>query len=159
MGRHLLRSAVLAGALAAGLAAPAAAQSFRVDVPGLDIRIGHRAPPPLRYERRPHRPGRDFLWIPGEWVWRGDDWAWSGGHWERPAHRDLRWIGPHYDRDADAWRYEPGHWSNQRLVEGDDYRRWREQHDQGRHRGWDRDRDHHRDRDRDRDRDHDHDHR
>ncbi len=42
-------------------------------------------------------------------------------------------------REGEAWRYEPGHWNRQKLVEGDDYRQWREEHARARH---DHDRDH-----------------
>jgi hypothetical protein len=124
---------------------PATAQvEVRVDVPfpGLEIRVGHRAPPKLRSERKPHRPGRDFLWVRGSWDWQGNDWAWVPGRWDRPNDRGARWVRPRYVREGPAWRYEPGHWSNQRVFEGDDYRRWRAENH--------RDRDHDRDRDRDR---------
>jgi len=46
-----------------------------------------------------------------------------------------------------AYIYEPGHWSHQRLIEGDDYRRWRYSRD-----GYRRDRYDRYDRDRDGDR-------
>jgi hypothetical protein len=42
-------------------------------------------------------------------------------------------------REGRAYRYEPGHWSNQRLIEGDDYRNFRDEN--RRHRGRNRDRD------------------
>jgi hypothetical protein len=121
-----------------------------VELPGFEIRIGHRAPPPLRQERRMHSPGRGYIWIAGAWDWQGNDWVWIPGRWDRPADRGVRWIAPHYRRESRGWVYEPGHWSNQRLVEGEDYRRWREERRHDR-------RDRGRDRDRDRDRDHDHD--
>jgi hypothetical protein len=128
---------------------PATAQvGVRVDVPlpELEIHVGHSAPPRLRSEVRPERPGREFSWIPGFWHWQATGWAWIPGRWERPSERGARWVRARYAREGSGWRYEPGHWSNQRIVEGDDYRRWREEH----HR--DRDHDHDRDRDRDRDR-------
>lgn len=107
---------------------PAAAQpGVRVDVPlpGLEIRVGHKAPPRLRSEQRPARPGRDYLWLPGSWDWRGNDWDWAPGRWERPSERGQRWVKARYTREGSGWRHEPAHWSNQKLVEGDDYRRWK----------------------------------
>jgi len=130
--KQLFKPAVLA-AFVTILSAPAIAQ-VQVDVPGIDIRIGHRAPPRLRHEIRPHRPSRDHIWIAGAWDWRGNDWAWVPGRWDRPGDRGVRWIRPRYHREGSAWRYEPGHWSNQRLVEGDDYRRWRAEHEHDRDR-------------------------
>lgn len=132
---------------------PATAQvGVRVDVPlpGLEIHVGRTAPPRPRRERRPERPGRDFVWLPGFWHWQERDWAWIPGRWEHPSERGARWVRARYTREGSAWRYEPGHWSNQRVIEGDDYRRWREEH----HREGDHDRGH--DRDRDHDREHDH---
>ncbi len=129
---------------------PATAQvGVRVDVPlpGLEIRVGHRAPPKLRSERRPQRPDRHHLWIRGSWDWQGDDWTWISGRWERPNDHGVRWIRARYVREGRGWRYEPGHWSNQRVIEGDDYRRWRSENR--------RDRRHDRDRDGDHDRNHD----
>lgn len=127
-------------------AQPAAAQpGVRVDVPlpGLEIRVGHKAPPRLRSEQRPARPGRDYLWLPGSWDWRGNDWDWAPGRWERPSERGQRWVKARYIREGSAWRHEPAHWSNQKLTEGDDYRRWKtEKHP---------DQDHGRDRDKGRD--------
>ena len=149
MLNRLFKPVLLAAALTVS-AVPAVAQ-VQVGIPGFEIRIGRRAPPPLRHERRMRSPGRGYVWITGAWDWQNNDWAWVPGRWDRPADRGVRWIRPRYQREGSAWRYEPGHWSNQRLVEGEDYRRWRSEHNRGRD---DRGR---RDRDRDRDRDHDRD--
>jgi len=129
---------------------PASAQvHFRFDIPlpSLEIRVGHRAPPKLRSERRPHRPGRDYVWLRGSWDWHGNDWAWVPGRWERPNHKSNRWVRARYAREGNAWRYEPAHWSNQRVFEGNDYREWKSKNDRNRGRGNDNDRDRHHDRD------------
>ncbi len=97
-------------------------------LPGLEIRIGRQAPPRVRYERRMARPSRDAVWIRGFWDWQGDNWVWIPGRWTVPEERHARWIGPRYRREYGGYRYEPGHWSNQRVIEGEDYRRWREEH-------------------------------
>ena len=111
---------------------PAAAQlGVHVDapLPGLEIRVGHKAPPKLRIERKPHRPGKDYQWAQGSWNWQGSDWAWAPGRWERPG-AGVRWVNARYAREGAGWRHEPGHWSNQQIVEGDDYRKWKsEGHD------------------------------
>lgn len=145
MKRHLGTS-LAAMALLLLTSMPAAAQfGVRVDIPlpGLEIRVGHRAPPRLRREVKPRRPDRHHLWIRGSWDWQQNDWAWVPGRWERPNDRRARWMKARYVRDGRAWRYEPGHWSNQRLVEGDDYRQWRSssRRDRDRNRSDRRDRD------------------
>jgi hypothetical protein len=112
---------------------------FDVPRPSLEIRVGHRAPPSLRSERRTPRPGRDYVWLRGSWDLHGNDWAWIPGRWERPDHRSTRWVKARYRREGNAWRYEPAHWSNQRVVEGNDYREWRSKNDRNRGRGRDRD--------------------
>ena len=114
---------------------PAAAE-VHVDLPGVEIRVGQTAPPPIRHEKKPHRPGSDYVWIPGAWDWQGSRWAWVGGRWERPAYAHAHWVAPHYRREGDGWRYEPGRWDRQKLVEGEEYRRWHEDHAQGRHEHW-----------------------
>lgn len=138
------------GLAGAALSLPAAAQIPVPPHPRLEIHIGHTRPPRLRFERRGPRPDRFSIWIRGFWDWQGDQWIWVPGHWDRPRDRHVRWIVPRYHREYGGWRYEPGHWSDERVVEGEDYRRWRDEH---RHR-----------RDGDRDRgpghdDHDHDRR
>jgi hypothetical protein len=117
----------LAGAAVLALALPASAQ-FRAHVdiplPGLEVRIGHRAPPPLRHEVVAYRPSSAHVWVSGFWHWNGYDWTWIPGHWERPSYRGARWIAARYRSDAGRWIYEPGHWSHQRLVYGNDYNRY-----------------------------------
>ena len=140
MHRHALRSMVLAS-LAALVAIPAFAQ-VRADVGPVHIRIATNAPPRARYEQRPTRPYRDALWLNGYWHWQDTSWAWTSGRWERPSDPHVRWVNARYQREGCTWyhrtgcgwRYEPAHWSNQQVVEGDDYQRWRSEHrNQSRH--------------------------
>src|SRR5512141_886852 len=112
-------------ALLALAAVPAAAQPSR---PTLEIRIANTAPPRVRYERVPRRPDRDSVWIKGYWHWEGNRWDWVNGRWERPEQRSRRWVAPRYRREGNAWRYEPPHWSHERIVESDEYRRWKQEH-------------------------------
>ena len=138
-----LRRTLLSAAVAGAMALPA----FAVDipVPNIEVHIAHTRPPHLRFERRPPMPGPGYVWINGDWDWDGGRWVWVRGRWDRPAAPDVVWVRPHYRHEYGAYRYEPGHWSNQTVIEGNEYRDWREHHRHG---------DHDRDRDRDRDRDH-----
>jgi hypothetical protein len=53
------------------------------------------APPPLKKEVRPVKPGPQHAWIPGHWKWAEGRSVWVPGYWQK--------IGPHY-----IW--VPGHW-------------------------------------------------
>jgi hypothetical protein len=153
--RYRLASTLALGALAAILAAPATAQIPVPPLPSLEIHFAANAPPRPRVERRTVRPGSDYTWVAGSWDWQGSQWGWLPGRWVRPEARNVAWVRPVYVRDGGGYRYQPGHWSNQRIVEGSDYREWHEKHhnDRDHDRRWDRERD----RDQGRDRDHDHD--
>lgn len=123
---------MMLASLAALIAIPASAQ-VRADLGPLHIRIAPDAPPRVRHEARTARPHRDAVWIGGSWDRQSDRWAWVAGRWEQRSDRRVRWIRakysregcPWYRRGGCAWRYVPGHWSNQQVVEGEDYRRWR----------------------------------
>jgi hypothetical protein len=140
MYRRVFKSMVLTS-LAALVAIPASAQ-IRADLGPIHIRIATEAPPRARYEARPARPHRDAVWINGSWDRQGDRWAWDSGRWEQPSDRRVRWIAATYSRQGCpwyrqsncAWRYVPGHWSNQPVVEGEDYQRWRSEHGSNRDR-------------------------
>lgn len=97
-------------------------------LPSLEIHIATSSPPQMRRESKPPRPGGSFLWINGSWDWTNGNWAWIGGRWELPDRVGARWVATRYFREEGAWRCVPGHWSHQRLVDGDDDRRWKADH-------------------------------
>jgi hypothetical protein len=108
---------------------PATAQiRVGVDLPSIHIRVAPDAPPPMRREIRMERPSRNHIWIAGYWDRQDDRWAWAPGRWEEPSQRGATWVKPRYQRDSGSYRYEPGHWSHQRLQEGEDYSRFRQEH-------------------------------
>jgi WXXGXW repeat (2 copies) len=128
MYRRILRSISMA-ALATVVSAPIFAQlPPPPPLPGLEIRIGRTAPPRVRYERRARRTERNAVWVQGSWDWQGDNWVWIPGRWVVPESRHAHWVRARYVREYGGWRYVPGHWSTQRVIESDDYRRWRDEH-------------------------------
>jgi hypothetical protein len=128
MFRRALKSVSMA-ALAAVVSAPIFAQlPPPPPLPGLEIRIGRTAPPRIRHERRTRRTERNAVWVAGSWDWQGDNWVWIPGRWVVPESRRAHWVRARYVREYGGWRYVPGHWSTQRVIEGDDYRRWRDEH-------------------------------
>ena len=125
---------LLAAALMAQMAgcAHTQAQVRAPAAPGpapLEVLIGLNLPPPPAAEGpHPRSPGRDFIWIGGAWYREGERWLWREGRWDRPPVRGARWIGPVARQDGQGYRYEPGHWSNQKVVEGEAYRKWKKEH-------------------------------
>jgi hypothetical protein len=128
MFRRIVKSVSMA-ALATVVSAPIFAQlPPPPPLPGLEIHIGRTAPPRVRYERRSRRTDRNAVWVQGAWDWQGDNWVWVPGRWVVPESRRAHWVRARYVREYGGWRYVPGHWSTQRVIEGDDYRRWRDEH-------------------------------
>ena len=151
MNSKALQRMIFGAVLTAGMAVGALAQ-IPIPIPplpGLDVRITTRRPPPLRYERRIERPGPDYVWVRGFWDWDGDRWEWVQGRWDRPAVADVYWIPARYIRTSRGTIYEPGHWSNQQVVVTDDVRRnrWWRQHERLHERELERERDRNRYRD------------
>ena len=126
MQRRVLKSMALT-AFAVLVAIPAFAQ-VRADLGPLHIRIATDAPPPVRHEVRTARPDHTAVWTNGYWDRQGEQWSWSSGRWQQPTGHKARWVSARYQRDGNAWRYDPAHWSNQQLVEGEDYQRWKNEH-------------------------------
>jgi hypothetical protein len=151
MNNRLARLA-LPAVLAAFSCMPASAQiRIGVDLGAIRIRVAPDAPPPPQREIRMERPSRNHIWIAGYWDRQDDRWAWAPGRWEQPGQRGSRWVKPRYQPESGAYRYEPGHWSHQRMEEGEDYSRWRNERGRGHGKHGDHDRDRGRD---DRQRDH-----
>ncbi len=100
----LAASLVMVGALAPIVPAQAA----RVTV---GVEIGpNRAPPRVRYERRPPRPHPGWVWRGGYWAWRGNDYVWVGGYWIQPPRRGAHWVPGHWAHRHHHWVWIEGHW-------------------------------------------------
>jgi YXWGXW repeat-containing protein len=151
MNSKVLQRTILGAVLAGGTALGALAQIPIPPLPGVDVRITTRRPPPLRYERRIVSPGAGYVWVKGFWNWNGDQWEWIPGRWDRPAVAEAYWIPARYIRTSRGTIYEPGHWSNQQVVVTDEVRRnrWWRQHERMHERELERERDRDRYRDRD----------
>ena len=68
------------------------------------------APPPLRHERRPHRPGPGFAWVNGFWTYRGGQYVWVSGHWDRISRGHRVWVEPRWERRGDTYVFIEGRW-------------------------------------------------
>jgi len=69
----------------------------------------HVAPPAVRGEVRPPRPGPGYVWSPGRWEWRSGRHVWARGHWIQGKPGKI-WVPGHWRRLGDAWTWEPGRW-------------------------------------------------
>ena len=152
MNSKVLQRTLLGAVLTGGMALGALAQIPIPPLPGLDVQITTRRPPPLRYERRIASPGAGYVYVRGFWNWDGGRWVWIPGRWDRPAVAEAYWIPARYVRTARGTIYEPGHWSNQQVVINDDVRNdryWRRQERQRQREleRWQREHESHRDRD------------
>ena len=109
--RHLpkiLSTAAVTAVLALPLIATSANAQIGVSI---GINAGPRfAPPAPRWERRPHRPWRDAVWVDGRWDWVGGRWAWVGGRWDHPPHAGAYWHRGEWAHRGDHFVWVAGHW-------------------------------------------------
>jgi hypothetical protein len=127
--RKILTKLALPTALLLFCGTPGFAQvRLGMDIGSVSIRMAPDGPPPNRAEHRLPRPEGNHVWIDGYWDRQEDRWAWAPGRWEAPGQPGSSWVKPQYRKDRAGTRYEPGHWSHQKMVEGDDYNRWHQDH-------------------------------
>lgn len=67
------------------------------------------APPPLKTEVRPVKPGPNYVWISGHWKWSHSRYVWVTGHWTKPRP-GYTWVKGHWQRRGNHWVYIKGHW-------------------------------------------------
>ena len=110
MQRHLARL-FLPALLAVCACTPSYSQDKDRTAPGdSGITKPHKAPPRLKKEARPPRPGPNQVWIHGYWEPRKGDWSWTPGRWEAPPHQSSKWVHPVYRNGKDGYDWEEGHW-------------------------------------------------
>ena len=68
------------------------------------------APPPLKTESKPLKPGPAYVWIAGHWKYSGGTYVWVAGHWTRPPKSDRVWVSGHWVKRPGGYVYIPGHW-------------------------------------------------
>lgn len=82
--------------------------------PSYGGRMVYREPPPLRAERMPPPPRRDYVWKPGRWQWTGRDWVWRNGRYSAPPRRNVAWEQGHWERRGPGWVWIEGRWVGRR---------------------------------------------
>ena len=68
------------------------------------------APPPVKVETKPSRPGPDYVWVGGYWRWSGTKYVWQSGRWQRPSASGKVWVAGRYVRRPHGYVYVSGHW-------------------------------------------------
>ncbi len=86
--------------LAAGLCLTGAAQEVYVTV----------APPHAVVEKRPVRPGREYVWQPGYHRWDGHAHVWVAGRWEKPPRPHAVWVAHKWEHRQAGYVLVEGHW-------------------------------------------------
>lgn len=109
-GTGFRRVAGAATALAIlAMAAPAVAQNYRPPIYAAQVYV-RVAPPPLRREVIPVRPGHRYVWRGGHWWWHRGRWVWARGAWVIGPHVGARWVPGHWAHHHHGWAWRPGHW-------------------------------------------------
>jgi hypothetical protein len=126
MYRSAVKAMVLAS-LAVLVAIPALAE-VRAEIGPLHIRMASEAPPRVKSEKKTARSDRNTVWLNGYWHLQEQQWTWVSGRWEQPTQRHAWWVPAAYTREGSGWRYAPAHWSYENLIEGEEYRQWKNEH-------------------------------
>ncbi len=69
-----------------------------------------KAPPPLRVETIPARPGAAHVWIGGYWHWESDAYLWVPGAWITPPEPKAVWIPPRVEQRSGVSVFISGFW-------------------------------------------------
>src|SRR5690348_15312469 len=69
-----------------------------------------RRPPPPRPEVIPPRPrpAEIVAWRPGHWQWVGRDFVWMPGEWIERPRREARWTPGHWVERPRGWVWVEG---------------------------------------------------
>jgi len=105
----LLRSLVVALAIATGAALPLSA-SAGVSV-GIGISVGV-PPPPLPVYVQPAIPAPGYIWTPGYWAWDPSigDYYWVPGTWIMPPYAGALWTPGYWGWVGTAYVFHVGYW-------------------------------------------------
>lgn len=105
-----LRSHARLGMLCAALALAPALAGCVVGPPAAVEVVAPRRPPPPRVEVIPPAPRPALAWRAGHWRWEGRDFVWVPGEWIERPHREARWIPGHWVERPRGWVWVAGRW-------------------------------------------------
>lgn len=69
-----------------------------------------KAPPALRIETMPPRPGKAHIWVPGYWAWETNAYVWVPGVWMLPPEPAAVWVAPRYEQRSGISIFVSGYW-------------------------------------------------
>lgn len=66
---------------------------------GVRVVVKQPAPPALRVDVKPARPGHRHVWMAGHYTWRPakKTYVWTRGQWVKPPRGKTVWVAPRYD--------------------------------------------------------------
>ena len=98
-------------AIIAGRRRPVRHRAVVVTEPAASVEVVYirKAPPRPIVEKRPKRPNKNAMWIPGHWQWRGGKHVWVSGHWDKKP-RGEAWVPGKWVKKPRGWVWVPGHW-------------------------------------------------
>ena len=101
----VMRTAVLAAAGVAAVAAPAAGFA------SVNIAISVNTPPPaLPVYVQPAIPAPGYIWTPGYWAWGPAGYYWVPGVWVMPPSVGVLWTPGYWGWSGGAYLFHPGYW-------------------------------------------------
>lgn len=77
------------------------------------------APPAPRAEKRPHPPGKHYVWAQGHWAYAGSrgDYVWMSGRWIK-AKKNHTWVDGHWKHRGNDWVWVAGYWQPPGKAKG-----------------------------------------
>ena len=106
------RAGILCAAIAAAPLLSGCVVEQRPPAAAVEV-IAPRQPPAPRVEVIPPapRPLDIVEWRPGRWHWDGREFVWVPGEWVEKPRREAHWVPGHWnERPNGTWVWVQGHW-------------------------------------------------
>ncbi len=67
------------------------------------------ARPSAPYYQRPVSPGRNYVWVDGDWNWQGGRYTYRNGYWSRPRGHHV-WVTGNWEHRGNGYSWRRGRW-------------------------------------------------
>jgi hypothetical protein len=65
--------------------------------------------PSAPYYQRPYPPGRNYIWVDGDWIFRNGRYVYHQGYWAAPRGNRY-WQPGHWKQTNRSWQWYRGYW-------------------------------------------------